>query len=184
MPTQTPNTFCLEDKYNILRNNFSEALHRIAALENIVQLYESQTQKEAFDLLKEGNSTPTSHQPSLRIGESRLGGRGVFAQTKIPKGSVIEITPFIVCFRQSLDNTPLSDYYFTLEDEGQVLGAVPMGFGMLYNHSDEAAAHWILDIERKEILFLANKDIEVDEEITINYGEAYWKSLRKEHKIV
>lgn len=183
MTAQTPHNFSLEEKYNALCHNFSEALHRITALESIVQVYENQHQKDAFGVLKECNSIPTSHQPSLRVGESRLGGRGVFAQTKISKGSVIEITPFIVCFRQSLDNTPLSDYYFTIEDEGQVLGAVPMGFGMLYNHSDEAIAHWILDIERKEILFLANKDIEVDEEITIHYGGAYWdNSDRKKSK--
>lgn len=179
---QNRNLQMLEEKHNALKNDFTEALNRIYALETILQQYESQTQKERFDLLAESTKV-LNHNSSIRIGESSLGGRGVFAQNKILKGSAIELAPFIICFRRALDNTPLLDYYFTIEDEGQLLCAVPMGFGMLYNHSDNAAAHWILDVERREILFLANRDIEADEEITINYGSAYWDAPdRKIHK--
>ena len=120
--------------------------------------------------------------PSLFVAESDLGGRGIFTAALIPEGSLIEICPVIVIpgdERQLIDKTTIYDYYFLWGSQEEDC-AMALGYGSLYNHSFAPNAIYEADFEHKTIRFFALKDIEVGEEITVNYNgspeddEAVW----------
>ena len=53
---------------------------------------------------------------------------------------------------------------------------IPLGYGCIYNHSDNNNARWTNHPKCKAFQFVAIKDIEAGEEICTNYGESYMKS--------
>jgi SET domain-containing protein len=99
-------------------------------------------------------------------------GRGVFAETRIRCGEVIDSSP-VIAFPKSqwkyINKTVLHHYcYFwgeTFED-----GAVVLGLGSLYNHSYEPNAMYVHHLDELTMDYVAIKDIEQGEEITINYN--------------
>ncbi len=110
--------------------------------------------------------------PHIFFATSPLGGRGVFTAQPIRAGSLIEICPVIVLPETELPvihKTELHDYYF-LWGEDEKSCAIALGFGSLYNHAYDANAEYILDLDEQTIDFYAVRDIEVDEEITVNYN--------------
>lgn len=110
--------------------------------------------------------------PYLFFGKSKLGGRGVFTAEPIKEGSLIEICPVIILPEEELPiihNTYLHDYYF-LWGEDEKRCAIALGFGSLYNHAYDANAEYILDLDENTIDFYSVRDIEVGEEITVNYN--------------
>lgn len=109
------------------------------------------------------------HIPSLYIGPSPRGGRGVFTSEDIEAGSMIEISPVVVLSAADLKlihQTHLHDYYFMWED-GRC--AIALGYGSLYNHASEPNADYGMDFDDHSISFYAIEPIEAGEEITINY---------------
>lgn len=113
----------------------------------------------------------TTQIPGLYILDTENRGRAVFCVENISKGSLIEICPVIVLNTKDTDlvhMTKLHDYYFVWDiDRGT--SAIALGFGSLYNHSELPSAEFEIDMETKEIRFLALKDIPSGEEITIDY---------------
>jgi SET domain-containing protein len=110
--------------------------------------------------------------PSLFVGPSSRGGRGVFTSAPIPKGSIIEISPVIVMpgqERSQIDQTKLHDYYFIWGDEDDQC-AIVLGYGSLYNHAYQPNAEYAPDFERQTLDFYALRDIQAGEEITVNYS--------------
>ena len=71
--------------------------------------------------------------------------------------------------REYLEKTVLDNYYYkwggNLED-----AALSLGYGSLYNHSYEPNAVYVKNIEEFVIDFVALRDIEEGEEITVNYN--------------
>lgn len=66
----------------------------------------------------------------------------------------------------------LSDYVFgSASDENGVV--LPLGYGMLYNHSAEPNAEYVEE-EPGTITFLATRDIAAGEECVIDYGREWW----------
>ena len=107
--------------------------------------------------------------PGLYILETEEKGRAVYTSIDINKGDVIESAPVIIC--DSVDTklihkTRLHDYYFTW---GEKESAIALGFGSLYNHSENPNTEFILDYDNLSIDFEALRDIKAGEEITINY---------------
>lgn len=96
-------------------------------------------------------------------------GRGVFARTSIPKGTVIERVPVIVVpMREILTNAQRSvllDYAFEWRS-GTV--AIALGYGSLYNHSYRPNAQ--VFTSRLTKIFVAIRNIQRGEEITFNYN--------------
>ncbi len=95
-------------------------------------------------------------------------GRGVFAASLIKKGEVIEVAPGLFLSFEELVDTKwnlLFDYYFWM-DEYVVLA---LGYGSLYNHSEDNNAEYKIDENSKTIIFIAIKDIKGGEEIFFNY---------------
>ncbi len=110
------------------------------------------------------------------VAKSRIkgAGRGVFAKKRIKKGKFIEGCPVFVLPRKDylvVKKTALRDYYFMW---GKTTVGVCFGYGSLYNHSYDANATYKKLIKDKIIEFVAVKDIEKGEEITVNYN--YGKS--------
>ncbi|MBI2011868.1 SET domain-containing protein-lysine N-methyltransferase [Candidatus Daviesbacteria bacterium] len=104
----------------------------------------------------------------LAIKKSQGKGRGVFAAKNFRKGKVIEVAPIIVLSFEDLVDTKwnkLFDYYFWM-DEYVVLA---LGYGSLYNHSENPNASYKIDKEKEVIIFKALRDIKKGEEILFNY---------------
>ena len=101
-------------------------------------------------------------------------GRGVFAASRLACGEIIETTPIILIPAAEwphIEPTVLALYIYnfgpTAEEEH---AAIALGFGSLYNHSYMPNAKYIKSWEEQVIRFVALRDIEPGEEITINYN--------------
>ena len=99
-------------------------------------------------------------------------GRGVFAKVNLRKGQCIERCPVIEL--SAYDTAAISEgtlisylYYFGKEKERAV---VALGFGSIYNHTSLPNAMFKENHQEQIIEFIAIKDIEKDEEITVNYS--------------
>lgn len=109
------------------------------------------------------------HIPTLYIGPSRLGGRGVFTAAALEADNTIEVSPVIVLPPADLlliHQTGLHDYYF-LWEKGQC--AIALGYGSLYNHAADPNADYRMDYPGGSITFFSVRPIAAGEEITINY---------------
>lgn len=110
--------------------------------------------------------------PHIFFGPSALGGRGVFTSEPIAEGTLIEICPVIIIPEAELPvihQTTLHDYYFFWGEEEKE-AAIALGFGSLYNHSYDANAEYILDLDENTIDIYSVKAIKAGEEITVNYN--------------
>ncbi len=96
------------------------------------------------------------------------GGKGVFAKENIKKGEIIEVAPIIILeFKELVDTkwNALFDYYFWMDD----FVVLALGYGSLYNHSENPNAKYSIDKKKREIKFTAIKDIKKGEELFFNY---------------
>lgn len=109
---------------------------------------------------------------SICVKESAGKGRGVFAQRDFKKGEIIESSPVIVLPSEEIDSlelTQLYNYYFAWGPESKD-AAIALGYGSLYNHSYTPNARYYKDFEKRLLKYVCIKDIQTDEEITINYN--------------
>ncbi len=98
-------------------------------------------------------------------------GRGVFAIQPISCDELIEscpVIPFEPKYRAVLEATPLYDYLYGWSDDCREV-AIALGYGSLYNHSDEPNASYHTNRSRNAIDFIATRLIAAGEEITISY---------------
>jgi SET domain-containing protein len=110
----------------------------------------------------------------IRVGTSPGKGRGVFATRRIRRGETIEEAPVVRVPEDEvahLDATVLGDYYFLWRDDEKE-AALLLGICSLCNHSYEPAARFELHPAEFTIAFVALRDIEEGEEITVNYNGA------------
>jgi len=109
--------------------------------------------------------------PGLYILNDSHKGRCVHTAGEIAIGSTIEVCPIIIVPKeqvQIIHNTVLHDYYF-IWGPNQDQAAILLGYGSLYNHSNQPNTKAILLHDDQEILFEATREIEAGEEITFNY---------------
>jgi SET domain-containing protein len=132
-------------------------------------------------------STHELTKASIEIRQSNIHNRGVFATKYIRKGETIEIVPLISDV--SLNNirkSKLKDYVITTPsrflhdniDVDDTKCSVMLGFGSLYNHSDDNNAGWNF-IDKNTMIIKAVKDINPNEEICVTYGDEYWNKRTK-----
>lgn len=76
----------------------------------------------------------------IEIKESTNKGLGIFAKEKIIKGEIIETTPLIKLNVPHNSDT-LFDYRFYYPKKGDKY-VVALGYGSLYNHSEQNNADW------------------------------------------
>ncbi|MEM6321660.1 MAG: SET domain-containing protein-lysine N-methyltransferase [Bacteroidota bacterium] len=111
------------------------------------------------------------HIPGLYITVSEGRGRGVFTAVEINKGDIIEYCPLIVIpptQRALIDQTIFYDYYYNWP---QPAGAacLPLGYGSIYNHSEQPNAEIVLDLEGEVLQFYCLKYTPAGEEIFVDY---------------
>jgi uncharacterized protein len=98
-------------------------------------------------------------------------GRGVFATRAFAEGETVEVCPTIEFPVGGADG--LGDYVFESTTEGMLL--IALGYGMLYNHSDDPNVDYYEDAPGA-LEFIALRAIEPGEELTISYGEEWWSA--------
>ena len=108
----------------------------------------------------------------IAVKKSSRHGFGVFAEKKIRKGEIVEQCYFILS--NGWDDS-LEDYYFAAKRKY----AVFLGYGSIYNHSDEPNADYNINIKKRIATIKADRDIQKGEEILISYGDNWFKSRDK-----
>ena len=106
----------------------------------------------------------------LIVGDTKLKGRGVFAQKRFVKGEVIERAPVIVIPAEQVQlvaQTLLHYYYYYWENQTVALA---LALGSLINHSYQPNAIYVKKFAEQVLEFVAYRDIEEGEEITVNYN--------------
>jgi len=111
------------------------------------------------------------HIPGLYVAESEGRGRGVFTAVNIDKGDIIEYCPIIIIPPNQLkliDKTVFYDYYYNWP---KPVGAacIPLGYGSIYNHSNEPNAEIVLDIEGSVLQFHCLKETSAGSELFVDY---------------
>ena len=99
-------------------------------------------------------------------------GRGVVAMRPFRAGETIERPPVIVISANEaplIRDTRLAHYYFEWGDDCRQ-AAIALGYGSLYNHSYAPNARYEFREDEECLEFIALRDIELGEEITINYN--------------
>ena len=112
-------------------------------------------------------SSPRLFSPGIAVGHTKKRGRGVFATSAFVPGQLIETCPVIVLKDDEI-GTALESYVFWWP--GRPPGAaLALGFGSLYNHSEDPNARTRIVKSLKQIHILAKKPIKSGEEILFNY---------------
>jgi SET domain-containing protein len=116
-------------------------------------------------------------QPPIKVEVRPSDGKGlgVFANYPIKAGETIEDCHliFLPISRDSGDLSLLKDYKFNFpaRDSNWTHQVIPLGFGAIYNHSDDWNTEWVSHPTIPNIFtFRAVRDIQVDEECCTYYG--------------
>ena len=127
------------------------------------------------------------YSPKIYVDKSPIHGWGVFAKEDIMEGEVFEECPILTLPIDKGEITSLLiDYRFNWPQgndfEEQV---VALGYGSLYNHSDNANSFWISDLENRTFKFISNREIKKGEEIFVWYGDiSYWNDGRTKTNVL
>jgi hypothetical protein len=110
--------------------------------------------------------------PNISLKYSKkIKDRGVFANKNYKKNEILEICPTVtVPFKIS---KPLQSYVFEYDENYNLF---PLGYCGMYNHSDTPNVLWNIT-DNLSIKLSVIKDININEEIYINYGNEYWKII-------
>jgi hypothetical protein len=116
--------------------------------------------------------------PFLYTKETVQKGWGVFTSEAITADTLIEISPVIVMSskeKKLLDKTTLYNYIFDWEGDQCCMA---MGLIPVYNHDYRSNCEYFQDYEDRTIFIKTVRDIEADEELTINYN-GDWDNEKK-----
>ena len=128
----------------------------------------------------------------IEVKPSPLHRYGIFATDKINEGEVIEETMFIrTTHRAKTENRDPALFHYSYGiscncDKCQAEGinfAIPFGYCQFTNHSLEPNSVMVHDYQEGLTALTALRDIEVGEEITMNYGEGFQQWLDHVSKI-
>jgi SET domain-containing protein len=107
---------------------------------------------------------------ALEIREVEGKGRGVFAKRPFEAGELIERAAVLVLNADEEPTHPGQTLYHYVFDWGTGYCALALGYGSLYNHSYQPNCYYLKNKEGKSIDFLALRNIEIGEELLINYN--------------
>jgi uncharacterized protein len=115
------------------------------------------------------------------VGSSRVAGLGVFARKNYSVGDRIDTCPTVaVPWETVRGKSQLEDYVFESASNSKSRGGVedvlvPLANCGLYNHSEANNAYYQVR-PNDTIAIFALLPITRGTEITVNYGQGYWKS--------
>lgn len=115
--------------------------------------------------------------PSLFVKDTKTPrGRGVFTYRPYRAGEVVEVCP-VVTIPSPWEALPES-VKRVVYDWGQLLGNEPnqvhafaLGVGSLFNHSSRPNLAFCADVDRQALVFTAQRDIVILEELTLDYND-------------
>jgi SET domain-containing protein len=136
-------------------------------------------------ILNEAVPVRSAFRAPLRVAAMGRRGRGVVAEAAIAKGDLVERSPVLVIThadRAAADGTIVFTYVFmwehdTVEEdlyEHEGRAAIALGFTSLLNHSYTPNCEFIRHIDDLVIDLVALREIEADEELTIDYQMTLW----------
>lgn len=117
-----------------------------------------------------------------------VNGRGVFAKEDIPTNTLIERAPILHIPRGILNmgywfcqaegipsETFIIDQYTIRWGDG--IAGMPLGWVGIYNHSDNFNSHFLGwdDIDRSVVGVVTVRDIKAGEQVTVTYGDDFFK---------
>lgn len=134
--------------------------------------------------MSETPDTKTFFTPNKVIySTSNVHGLGIFAAQDIKKGELVERCPMIpLAFRARYHTDPQIYKYMYAQpmcdcseckNHGFIFHML-LGYGMLYNHSDDPNSEWIFDWKQLFANLIATKDISQKEEVFIDYEKKYF----------
>jgi hypothetical protein len=100
-------------------------------------------------------------------------GRGVFASRKIFAGELVEACPVVVLgssWNQRLPEVKRLVFNWGYLTKGQAASCLALGWGSMYNHANPANLKYVAVADELELHFISARDIEIDEELTVNYN--------------
>lgn len=94
--------------------------------------------------------------------------RGLIATEAIAENIVFERCPAIIFPKNPsiIEQTIFDHYVFDWDETHEALA---LGYGSLHNHSNSPNVRFELDHEAMAVVFIAMRDIAVEEELMINY---------------
>jgi len=104
-------------------------------------------------------------------------GYGVFTDKFIKKEELIE-TCYCIKADDPISNS-LHDYIFNYPKINAIEHVLPLGFGCIYNHDENYNALWFDSKIPYHFDFIAQRDINISEEICTYYGDNYWPLKNK-----
>lgn len=111
----------------------------------------------------------------LYIKRSDIHRWGVFAKNSIKKYELIEESPYFSVPYKNIKKIPSCfAYSYFLDEKNNLIG---MGYSGLYNHSFNPNTDYEIDKINEIIRHYAISDINVGEELTLNYGEENAKNF-------
>lgn len=127
------------------------------------------------------NSPITSPQ-GVQVRHTGTGkGYGVFSTRRFVSGGQIEVCP-VILLEEKTDKLPepirKRVFDWGILASSDIPSALALGFGSMYNHDNPANMRYLADSSIPALIFEAVRDIDVNEELTINYnalmGEPEW----------
>ncbi|OCF55599.1 hypothetical protein L486_07083 [Kwoniella mangroviensis CBS 10435] len=155
------------------------------SLDDDIQQHELFQYNETSDLSSKNKSIEVSSQCQNEIAQPHpinplnlhlvshpSRGRGVFAPTIIPAGTLIEESPVLVIAQREweegkMNDSVLGSYGFCWRDGGMGIG---LGLASLFNHSSSPNVNFIRQFSNSTIKFITTKKIEKGEELCICYS--------------
>lgn len=120
--------------------------------------------------------------------KSEIHGRGVFATKDIDIDELVERCPLVpLGFRSRYHSDPqIYNYLYSqppcdckeCQSHGFIFHMV-LGYGMIYNHQDNANTIWKFNWANGYADVIANKPIKCDDEIFVDYGSKYFHNREK-----
>jgi hypothetical protein len=104
-------------------------------------------------------------------------GYGVFTDKFIKEGEYIE-TFYCVRVSDPISNS-LYDYVYAYPKTNSTEHVLALGFGSIYNHDDDYNAMWFDSKIPYHFNMIAQKDINIGDEICTYYGDNYWSLKNK-----
>lgn len=115
----------------------------------------------------------------LSMGRLEGFGLGVLANARIEAGTFVEIAPVVVCETNVIASDQEAFKYVIAWDDGL---AIPLGWTMIYNHSDDNNCEFSTNIHGRLLAIIATRDISQGEQLTVNYGPNWFSSRGMEKK--
>ncbi len=104
-------------------------------------------------------------------------GRGVVARADIKKGEIVEISPVLPVSKNIIPDDGGAPDGYLLDWDPDTEGeehCMPLGYIMMYNHSNQPNIHLEQDTEALTITARAMRDIKRGEELTWDYACELW----------